>query len=141
MNNKYAIAAVVFGAILIMGIISLQTQKTDTQNVIVTPVVQDDTQNATSTATSTPTKPTPTPTGPKTYTLAEISLHASASSCWTTIEGKVYDLTSFISQHPGGEANIMKVCGKDGTALFEGQHGGDNRPEQVLATLFIGNLK
>jgi cytochrome b involved in lipid metabolism len=77
----------------------------------------------------------------KSYTLAEVSVHNTQNSCWTTIAGKVYDLTNFISMHPGGEGNIMRICGVDGTSLFEGQHGGQGRPEQTLATLFIGNLK
>lgn len=95
-----------------------------------------------------PTKPTisptpePTPTEPtiKSYTLSEISIHSDKASCWTTIGDKVYDITSYIPRHPGGEKNVLRICGKDGTSLFEGQHGGDSKPEKVLASFFIGNL-
>lgn len=74
------------------------------------------------------------------YTLAEVQLHADASSCWTAVDGKVYDLTSFIKKHPGGAKNIMKICGIDGTTAFEKQHGGENRPENTLDGFYIGDL-
>lgn len=55
-------------------------------------------------------------------TLAEIAEHDSAESCWMAIEGKVYDVTPAIGEHPGGEA-ILQGCGTDATALF------NDRPE------------
>ena len=81
------------------------------------------------------------PTKIKSYALLEIKSHFDKISCWTTIGGKVYDLTLWISQHPGGESAILSICGKDGTSAFMGKHGGQSRPEQELAKFFIGNLK
>ena len=56
---------------------------------------------------------------PTSYTLAEVSIHNRADNCWQVIEGKVYDVTSFIAnkKHPGGEA-ILLGCGKDATELY-----------------------
>lgn len=76
----------------------------------------------------------------KSYTLADISTHTDKESCWTAIEGKVYDLTSYVSNHPGGERAIMKICGKDGTSLFENKHGGSSGPEKTLEKFLVGNL-
>jgi cytochrome b involved in lipid metabolism len=73
-------------------------------------------------------------------TLADIAKHNSASSCYTTVSGGVYDLTSFINQHRGGSQAILSLCGIDGTAKFMAQHGGQGRPEQELASLRIGTL-
>lgn len=85
--------------------------------------------------------PTPTPApAPAGYTKAEVAIHASQASCWSTINGSVYDLTAFVSKHPGGESRILKICGKDGTSLFEGQHGGDSKPESMLAKYRLGDL-
>ena len=103
----------------------------------------------TSTDTSTPretTNPQATTTATSTqkvvsYTLAEVSTHKDAKSCWATINGKVYNLTAWINEHPGGPDKILSICGKDGTAVFTGQHGGQSRPESILASFFIGNLK
>lgn len=76
-----------------------------------------------------------------TYTMADVQAANSATKCYTVISGSVYDLTGFLSQHPGGEANILKICGKDGTTAFDNQHGGQNRPETTLANYKIGTLK
>lgn len=75
------------------------------------------------------------------YTSAQVSMHASTQSCWTIVSGKVYDLTSWINQHPGGANAIKRLCGVDGTEDFNDQHGGQSRPERELAAFFIGVLK
>lgn len=74
------------------------------------------------------------------YTLAEVAKHADASSCFAAINGKVYDLTSWINQHPGGAERILSICGTDGSAAFNNQHGGQGRPERELANFYIGAL-
>jgi cytochrome b involved in lipid metabolism len=81
--------------------------------------------------------PTPAPT-PSGYTLAQVSVHGDASSCWTIIGDSVYDVTSFIGKHPGGESKILRICGKNGTGVFEAQHGGESRPESTLTQYRIG---
>lgn len=75
------------------------------------------------------------------YTLADIASHNSSSSCWTAVNGKIFDVTQFIPTHPGGQA-ILKACGKDGTSLFMGedQHAEQNA-QATLDTYFIGTLK
>jgi cytochrome b involved in lipid metabolism len=87
-----------------------------------------------------PTVQTNTQTSAKTYTLAEIAKHPNASSCYTAVRGTVYDLTNFITEHPGGAANILKICGKDGTSAFTKKHAGRPEPEQELAGHEIGKL-
>lgn len=81
------------------------------------------------------------PSSPGEFTMADVAAHNSRTSCYTAINGSVYDLTNWISQHPGGPAPILSLCGTDGTAAFTAQHGGQRRPEQELATLKIGTLK
>jgi cytochrome b involved in lipid metabolism len=75
-----------------------------------------------------------------TYTLAEVAEHNSGTSCWTAINGGVYDVTTWINQHPGGPEHILALCGTDGSAAFNGQHGGEARPAAELATFKIGML-
>lgn len=82
---------------------------------------------------------TPAPSA-KTFTMAEIALHNDSSSCYTAVSGKVYDLTSWISQHPGGERNILKICGKDGTEDFSEEHGADPRAKSALSGFLIGSV-
>ncbi len=91
--------------------------------------------------TPTPSSPTPTPSQPvTTFTMAEVATHANAQSCYTTISGGVYDVTSYIPVHKGGSAAILAICGKDGSSLFAGQHAGAPKPEQALASFKIGTL-
>ncbi len=101
------------------------------------------TTTAPSVATSSPVVTAPekpvTPTV-ATYTLAQVSAHATANDCWTTMNGVVYNVTPFVSKHPGGVEAISQVCGRDGTAFFQAQHGGDKGPEGRLASLKIGVL-
>lgn len=90
---------------------------------------------------ATTTTPTPSTQGPKTYTLSDVSKHADKTNCWTTVSGSVYDVTAWISQHPGGAEAIISLCGRDGTAAFTEQHGGERRPANELAGFKIGTLK
>ena len=75
------------------------------------------------------------------FTLADVSAHKDKTSCWTAINGSVYDLTSWIAQHPGGEQMILGLCGTDGSAAFNTQHGGQAQPATELAHFKIGALK
>jgi len=90
--------------------------------------------------TPTPAKTTPVAQAPGTYTLAQIAQHSTSSSCWSAINGGVYDLTLWIGQHPGGQGTILSICGKDGSVAFNGQHGGQRRPTSELAGFQIGTL-
>lgn len=81
-----------------------------------------------------------TVTDEKTYSMADIAQHPDKNSCWSTVNGIVYDLTAWIPRHPGGPARIISMCGKDATERFTDQHGGDQRPEKMLATFKIGVL-
>ncbi len=52
----------------------------------------------------------------------ELSRHNRESDCWVAISGVIYDLTTFLAEHPGGAAIIMKYAGKDGTDAFNKYH-------------------
>ena len=79
----------------------------------------------------------------KSYTLTDISSHNSKDSCWTTINGEVFDVTGFISKHKGGD-KILAVCGVDGSDLFSGKSpmGRTHSPmaTKVIASMKIGTL-
>ncbi len=75
-----------------------------------------------------------------TYTLAQVMTHKIRTDCWTTINGGVYNVTTWIDQHPGGAQAIIGLCGIDGSDAFNGQHGGQPRPATELAGFKIGTL-
>ena len=88
------------------------------------------------TATPTPT-PTPTVAG---FTMTQVRANNTARSCWTVIDGVVYDLTKWISNHPGGSGAILFLCGTDGTNAFSAQHQNQARPAIRLDTYRLGPL-
>jgi cytochrome b involved in lipid metabolism len=100
------------------------------------------------TLSATPATPTMSSASPTTsasvtassYTIAQVAQHASATSCWSAIDGNVYDLTQWIGRHPGGKARILSLCGKDGTAIFHGEHHKEALPNKTLAGFVIGKL-
>ncbi|KAJ7287151.1 glyoxylate dehydrogenase [Mycena rebaudengoi] len=58
----------------------------------------------------------------------ELAQHASRDSCWIIVHKKVYDITDFLDEHPGGSRIILKYAGKDATATYEPIH-----PPDVIA--------
>ncbi len=84
--------------------------------------------------------PTPEVTTASVYTMAKVKENNSASSCWSVINGKVYDLTKWIYSHPGGSSAIKGLCGIDGTSSFTAQHRGQGSPASTLAGYLLGPL-
>lgn len=71
-------------------------------------------------------------------TSVEVAAHNSRETCWSTINGNVYDLTSWIPEHPGGEQAILQLCGTDGSAKFNGKHGDAPKQAAVLLGFKLG---
>jgi cytochrome b involved in lipid metabolism len=90
--------------------------------------------------TTTSTSTTPGTPAATSYTMAQVATHNNASSCWAAINGNVYDLTNWINQHPGGPERILSICGTDGSAAFNAQHGGQRQPAQELQNFLLGPL-
>ncbi|KAI7186186.1 fatty acid hydroxylase, partial [Hortaea werneckii] len=48
-----------------------------------------------------------------TFPQADVAAHKTAKSCYVTIGTKVYDVTEFLEDHPGGADLILQYAGKD----------------------------
>lgn len=84
---------------------------------------------------------TPTPTATIAgYTMEQVKANNTAQKCWSAINGQVYDLTTWISSHPGGAAAITSLCGTDGTSAYINQHQGQSQPASRLAGYLLGPL-
>lgn len=73
------------------------------------------------------------------YTLSQVAEHISPSDCWIVIYDKVYDVSTFLSQHLGGEFIILEWAGRDATIPFRStRHGEDSY--KLLDKYLIGIL-
>jgi cytochrome b involved in lipid metabolism len=70
-------------------------------------------------------------------TVAEVSNHNTKEDCWMIIENKVYNITSWIDKHPGGDI-ILSYAGLDATDVFEAFH--DESTEKWLKPFYIGDV-
>ncbi|KAG7091144.1 hypothetical protein E1B28_010198 [Marasmius oreades] len=55
----------------------------------------------------------------------EVAQHNTRESCWIIVHGKVYDVTEFLDDHPGGSKIILKYAGKDATQEYDPIHPPD----------------
>lgn len=58
---------------------------------------------------------------------------------WSVYQGKVYNITPYLPFHPGGEGELLRGAGKDGTALFNDVHPWVNW-EGMLSSCLVGIL-
>lgn len=83
-------------------------------------------------------------------TIDQVEDHNSEDDCWTVVGDKVYDITSYVSRHPGGD-EILRACGEDGTSLFLERRDENGRAvgsgtahsssaQSQLEQFFVGNL-
>ncbi|KAI1791208.1 glyoxylate dehydrogenase [Ganoderma leucocontextum] len=63
----------------------------------------------------------------------EVAEHASRDNCWIIVHGKVYDVTDFLDEHPGGSKIILKYAGKDATEAYEPIHP----PDAITTNLHV----
>ncbi|XP_067888425.1 cytochrome b5 isoform X1 [Heterodontus francisci] len=55
----------------------------------------------------------------KYYRLEELKQHNSGSSAWINIHNKIYDVTKFLEEHPGGEEVLKEQAGGDASEAFD----------------------
>ncbi|VDK43672.1 unnamed protein product [Anisakis simplex] len=70
----------------------------------------------------------------------ELSKHNTVDNCWIVLENKVYDVTEYLTFHPGGVNELMRAAGCDGTILFNKYHAWINH-ETMLKACFVGYFK
>ena len=70
----------------------------------------------------------------------EVARHNTASSCWVIIHEKVYDVTDFLSSHPGGARVILAYAGRDATAEFDPVHPPGTLEEHLSASQMLGDV-
>ncbi|XP_005177293.1 cytochrome b5 isoform X1 [Musca domestica] len=72
-------------------------------------------------------------------TLETVKLHNKPSDLWVVIENKVYDLTKFRGEHPGGEETLDEVAGRDATKDFI-DVGHSQEAREIMKKYYVGDL-
>lgn len=79
------------------------------------------------------------PQDSKVFKLADVKTHNDAKSTYLVVHNKVYDVTKFLEEHPGGEEVLLEQAGGDATEAFEDVgHSTDAR--DLMEDYFIGDL-
>lgn len=76
----------------------------------------------------------------KKYTVEEISNHNKKNDCWIIIGKKIYDVTHFLSDHPGGDNIIITYAGRNCTDVFE-DIGHSHKATEMLNLYFVGSIE
>ncbi|KAK7410571.1 hypothetical protein VNO78_01449 [Psophocarpus tetragonolobus] len=74
----------------------------------------------------------------KTYSIHEVREHKQADSAWIIVNGKVYDCTGYLKDHPGGTDSILINAGTDCTEEFEAIHS--DKAQKMLEEYRIGEV-
>lgn len=117
------------------------TPSSDVDSDDIIPTQTQPSENQTPPQVPTENGPASSDTSMKEITLAEVQTANNTEKCWAIVNGNVYDLTTWVGQHPGGKQAIKQICGKDGSTAFNRQHGGQAQAEKALASFQIGILK
>ncbi|QPG99722.1 hypothetical protein C2857_002408 [Epichloe festucae Fl1] len=76
----------------------------------------------------------------KLFDAAEVAKHNTPESCWVILYGQVYDVTDFLTSHPGGSKIILKLAGKDATEDYDPVHPPGTLEENLGPEAKLGDV-
>ncbi|GJJ70992.1 4-hydroxysphinganine ceramide fatty acyl 2-hydroxylase [Entomortierella parvispora] len=78
----------------------------------------------------------------QTYSREEVQRHSSEDSCWVIHNNNVYDMTSFVVDHPGGEEYILDHAGQDVTMIMKDElsHFHTEGAYEMMEEFLVGTL-
>ncbi|KAK9885989.1 hypothetical protein WA026_014775 [Henosepilachna vigintioctopunctata] len=75
----------------------------------------------------------------KQYSFSEVKKHCDNKSAWIVVQNNIYDITSFLNEHPGGEEVLLEQSGKDASDPFEDVgHSSDAR--ELMIRYKVGEI-
>ncbi|KAF2184305.1 glycolate oxidase [Zopfia rhizophila CBS 207.26] len=66
--------------------------------------------------------------------------HSRAEDCWLVVDGKVWDFTDFLPEHPGGPSIILRYAGRDATQPYNEIHSPSLISDSLSQSKLIGTL-
>ncbi|PSK54725.1 cytochrome b5-like protein 1 [Elsinoe australis] len=76
----------------------------------------------------------------KELTYSDVAEHNTKKDLYVVVHDKVYNASSFVDEHPGGEEVMLDVGGQDATEAFE-DVGHSDEAREILNGMLVGNLK
>ena len=74
------------------------------------------------------------------WSVSEVARHCHPHDLWLIVDGKVYDVSEFVDEHPGGVDALLKRPGQDNTDGFHGpQH--PEKVHQLIGEFYIGTVQ
>ncbi|KAI8422260.1 hypothetical protein MSG28_001652 [Choristoneura fumiferana] len=88
-----------------------------------------------------PSRPEPEEPQPRdrVITLAEVSQHDTPRDCWVVIYDRVYDISTFLDEHPGGGDIMLEYAGQDASTAFRSS-GHSRMAAKALDRFLVGEL-
>ncbi|KAI1301735.1 Cytochrome b5 [Halotydeus destructor] len=71
------------------------------------------------------------------FTEEEVASHKTKTDLWLIIHGSVYDVTSYLAEHPGGDIVLLQSGGQDSTDEFE-DNGHSEDARELMEQYKIG---
>ncbi|XP_073054052.1 cytochrome b5-like [Primulina eburnea] len=75
----------------------------------------------------------------KLLSYSDVSVHNTSEDCWVIINSKVYNVTNFLSEHPGGDEVLLESAGKDASEEFE-DVGHGSAARLMLDEFYVGEV-
>ncbi|ORY74786.1 inositolphosphorylceramide-B C-26 hydroxylase [Leucosporidium creatinivorum] len=74
------------------------------------------------------------------YTLEDVRHHSKSGNCWVVHDNKIYDVTTFIEDHPGGDDLILEYAGRDITTVMSDplEHSHSDSAFSLLQSYQVG---
>jgi cytochrome b involved in lipid metabolism len=136
MNVKKELTLGIIGSIIVIGMTMFYANeyKLNIQKLSVNKVVNQNPSGAVDPGKSTKTV---------ILTASEVAKHNQAADCWIIINNSVYQVTEFLTLHPGGASIIIPYCGADATLAYDTKDGRGSHSSQAnqdLSSLKLGTL-
>ena len=75
----------------------------------------------------------------KEFTIQQVKEHNTPGDLWIVIRNKVYDVSVYMDEHPGGDIIMDALPGMDATLLFD-DVGHSDEALEIMEGLCIGTL-
>ncbi|KAJ2957483.1 hypothetical protein NQZ79_g6802 [Umbelopsis isabellina] len=74
-----------------------------------------------------------------TFTHEQVATHNTKEDLYMIVHNKVYNITEFVDEHPGGEEVLLDEGAKDATEAFE-DVGHSDEARELLEKYYVGDL-